>query len=325
MVLTIFSRRAGEGTHGVDAPRSFPGSRVKGERGRSSHVPLFLQATWLVGRRGESYRQVAEAHAEQNYQHVEAMDLQGAPAMRGAPTERDSVTQQPDERFAARFRRLRTGCLKEGSVTVTTGIDENNSDKATGLLLHRYEGDGRTKYDPEKPQTERVFARGKVRRAESGKYCFCDCLHYRQYLQGRGWTGPVNGAADNPISAITSGIETLALDGQWHEENLVGPVLGTNVLQTGCQREFTDTPGVTNGAATGVPMMLRYNFYLQIWDACQQQEIRHDERSLTIGGNRDPRAIVWALGHRPLSRTSIRTDLATPEQAISVLAPEEEP
>ena len=139
-------------------------------------------------------------------------------------------------------------------------------------------------------------------------------MHYRQYLQGVGWTGPVGGTANVPIAETASAGTTLPLDAQWHEEDLA-TVLGKNLLQTGCSREVTDRPGIERGARAGVPVMMRYNLYLQIWDACQQRELWHDARALTIGGNTPPRTILWSSSHQPLSRASISSDILAEETA----------
>jgi hypothetical protein len=239
--------------------------------------------------------------------------LQGAPAAPPpaptAETEPPAVAQQPEEEFSLYLQRLRTGCLKDGSVTVSLETNANDSNQVTGLLQVRFEGEGRTSYTPENLHEGRLFPVGRVRRAENGKYCFCDCIHYRQYLQGLAWTGPVGGVADQPVAQITSGHRTEQVNGQWYEED-VSTGLHGNVQQVGCQRQFTDTPGVTAGAQVGVPVLLRYNFYLQIWDACQQQELWHDQLALTIGGSTPPRTILWSWQPLPLSRESILADVA---------------
>ena len=258
-----------------------------------------------------------ESHSKKVNERGGSIGLQGAPTAPASQSSSRTIapeeTQQPDEEFAARFRGLRTGCLKDGSVVAATSIDENNSDKALGRLAIHYEGEGRTKYSQDKPLEERVFAQGKIQRA-NGKFCFCDCMHYRQYLQGVGWTGPVGGTANVPIAETASAGTTLPLDAQWHEEDLA-TVLGKNLLQTGCSREVTDRPGIERGARAGVPVMMRYNLYLQIWDACQQRELWHDARALTIGGNTPPRTILWSSSHQPLSRASISSDILAEETA----------
>ena len=106
------------------------------------------------------------AHSRSGFgQHV-PLALQGAAL--GTGPANAAVTQQPDKRFAARFSGLRAGCL-----------------------------------GPDEPVRERLFPRGKIRRAGHGNYCFCDCMPYRQYLQGRAWSGPVGGTASRPSDTIT--------------------------------------------------------------------------------------------------------------------------
>ena len=117
-----------------------------------------------------------------------------------------------------------------------------------------------------------------------------------------------------PIPQITSGLGTLQTDGQWHAED-VSTGLHGNVNQVGCTREFTDTPGVASGAGVGVPVLLRFNFYLQIWDACQQEELWNEELALTIGGSTPPRTVIWTWRPLPLSHASIAAAVAGAETA----------
>ena len=211
-------------------------------------------------------------------------------------------TQKPDDKFAATFKKLRTGCIKSGSIDVATGISQNDSTIVTGLLKVTYEGEGRTKFASGPSQS--IFPKGKIQRNENGKYCFCDCMHYRQYIRGLGWEGSVGGSANRPIvEDMDSYNVDFPLDGQWREEKMSPQNKGIN---QDCKREFNDSPGITeleNGADR--PVMLRYNFYLQIWDACQQRELWHDVRTLTIGGSMPPRSILWSSHHQPLTRESI--------------------
>ncbi len=213
------------------------------------------------------------------------------------------ATQKPDETFAAKFKRLRAGCIKDGSIVVNTSIDKNDSDMATGKLEVTYEGEGRTKHASDRSQKS-LFPSGKIQRNENKKICFCDCIHYRQYIRGLGWTGLEHGSANRPILEFRSYNIMLPLDGQWHEELMPKHYKGIN---QDCNREFKDTPGWTENAKENVPIMLRYNLYLQIWDACQQRELWHNVRTLTVGGSMPPRSILWSSYHQPLTRESIST------------------
>jgi hypothetical protein len=72
---------------------------------------------------------------------------------------------------------------------------------------------------------------------------------------------------------------------------------------------------VASGAAADVPVLLRFNFYLQVWDACQQEELWNEELALTIGGSTPPRTLLWTWHTLPLSYVSIASAVAGAETA----------
>lgn len=245
-------------------------------------------------------------------------DQPGSTSLQGATkaTAAHDITQQNRGLFGARFRRLRAGCLEGERPAVSTAIGRNDATVATGLLRVRFNGLGRTKFDPDDPSSETLLPQGEKRRAANRKHCFCDCMIYRQYIAAKAWSGVTGGIADTEADVVGSGLTQVPADGKLHEENTSGNVWCNSARQRGCERCFVDRPGVPEDAKIplreGKPVELRYNFVLQIWDACRRKEMWRDQRSLTITGNRNPRSILWSTMHGSLAPASVKGAVSAP-------------
>ena len=191
------------------------------------------------------------------------------------------------------FAGRKTACLSPEGLQITLGTAQNDGSVATGQIDVSYKGTDRTRYIDDSG-TARLFARGKRIKGEDNKTCDCDCMMYRQFLRGVARVKTAGQPDFQPMTQITSGKYTGTLDGSWFEEDV--STICKNPLH-GCGRgPCIDRPGITENAAPGTDVLIRYNFLMQVWDRCQKRPIEERKHTLTIRGDTPPRSIEWSDG-----------------------------
>lgn len=210
-----------------------------------------------------------------------------------------------------RFAGRRAACIAPYGFRITMDTDRNDASAATGRLQLAFRGEGLSRFHG---GTQQPFAFGPRDKDARGKVCDCDCMSYRQHIRGIALRRGLADSAFQAETRITSGHRVLALDGQWHEED-VSTIVGRSAQ--GCEHEYEDHPGVIDTRGTGTMWLVRLNFLLQVWDRCTQRSLRESKQTLSIGGDEPPRWIHWDGGWGPLNRADLQQSYASDGQAAT--------
>ena len=207
----------------------------------------------------------------------------------------DQSSRSSAKEAGVRFAKRKAACVVPDSFAITMATHQNDQNAATGLLQIAFKGRGKTRYPH---GTQELFAFGKRQRNADGQVCDCDCMIYRQYIRAIAAQRLPGQSTFQPIGQMKSGHRIIPVDQQWHHED-ISTIPGYSTH--GCERDFEDHPGFDNGTKTGVGVLLRYNFLLQIWDICKQKSVKESHQTLTIAGDTPPRLIRWTPGLKPLN------------------------
>ncbi len=157
-------------------------------------------------------------------------------------------------------------CMKPGSFTATTGINQNTTAKAEGR--------------------QDIYFEGVNSGTEDGKTCSCDCGLYRHHVRGYYRSGS---ATDPKHYDVTSCGHALTLDETTFSEEWTSCI--GDLDPDPCKWHYADAPGWD--VSEGNYIELKEGFRYEVWDRCQGKSVAADGRTVTLSGDKSPRAITW--------------------------------